>query len=52
MINTVETVNSNMAASSGRLRPILSLMGPNTSCPRASPIMLVVSPSCTIVSWV
>ena len=48
MQSTVEPRNSHMAVSSGVRRPYLSLSGPKKSCPQASPIMLVVSPSCTI----
>ena len=37
-----------MAAIKGGRRPYLSLSGPKKSWPTASPIMLVVNPSCTI----
>ena len=44
---SVETRNKIMDAKSGLRRPNLSLNGPNTICPAASPSMENVSPSCT-----
>ena len=41
------TVYSARPMSSGRLRPYVSLRGPLTSCPRASPMRHAVSVSCT-----
>ena len=48
MQSSVEPMKSHMAVSSGVRRPYLSLRGPKSSCPAARPIMLVVSPICTI----
>ena len=48
MQSRVEPMKSHMAVSSGVRRPYLSLRGPKSSCPAARPIMLVVSPICTI----
>lgn len=46
--NTVETTKSNIETSSNGRLPYLSLSGPKKICPIAKPIMLVVSPNCTI----
>ena len=45
---TVAAMNRNIATRSGGRLPYLSLNGPKISCPKASPIMLKVRPSCTI----
>ena len=45
---TVASRNRIMARSNGGRRPHLSLKGPKINCPAAKPIMLVVSPNCTI----
>ncbi len=45
--STEEIANSTSVLMSGIFRPYLSLSGPMMSCPSASPIMLVVRPSCT-----
>ena len=44
---TVAATKSTIDPSSGALRPYLSLSGPKTSCPAASPAMLSVRLSCT-----
>ena len=50
---TVEIRNRPIAANKGERRPYLSLNGPKTNCPIASPTILVVSPNCTFedVVW-
>ena len=50
--NTVETIKSNMEISNSGRRPYLSLNGPKKICPIANPIILDVSPSCTIDEFV
>ena len=45
---TVEIRNRPIAANKGERRPYLSLNGPKTNCPIASPTILVVSPNCTL----
>lgn len=48
MHNTVAMQNMTMDSASMGLRPYLSLSGPKNTCPRATPTMLVVRPSCTM----
>ena len=50
--NTVDTMNSIIETSNNGRLPYLSLNGPKKICPNAKPIILVVSPNCTIDEWV
>ena len=45
---SVESRNRIIAKSNGERRPYLSLRGPKINCPAAKPIILVVSPNCTM----
>ena len=47
----IPTMSSIETSNNGRL-PYLSLNGPKKICPNARPIILVVSPNCTIDEWV
>lgn len=46
--NMVERTNSTIEANNNGRLPYLSLSGPKKICPAANPIILVVSPICTI----
>ena len=48
----VEKINSHIEKIRGRRRPILSLSGPNTNCPKANPSIENVNPICTMETLV